>query len=94
MKSGISQTFVPHSTDLRLIAAVQRHAGARCHESANLLHCYGLCAESYRQAFDQHDEAGSQPALESLERSEVNLRKFLWECRPSETTVLHGAPSR
>jgi hypothetical protein len=82
MKSQIGYSLEPHSADVRLIAAVQRHAGARCHESANLLHCYGLCAESYRQIVDQHDEAESRPALASLKQSEVNLRRFLWECRP------------
>lgn len=94
MKSRIACPFDPHAPDLRLIAAVQRYAGARCHESANLLHCYGLCAESYRQTVDQHDEGERRPALESLQRSEVNLRKFLWECRPVGTGVYHSAPSR
>ena len=30
----------PFNVDVRLIAAVQTHAGARCHEAANVLGSY------------------------------------------------------
>src|SRR3954452_17298211 len=37
--------------DLRLIANVQAHAGAQCHEAAGLIFAYHLCVDVCRDAF-------------------------------------------
>ena len=72
-----ADAYMSRAMDSKLVAAVQRLAGARCHRAANLLNCYGLCFEAYRQA----QEAEIAKATRELDDSEVNLRKFLFQCR-------------
>ena len=62
--------------DLRLIANVQAHAGAQCHEAAGLLFAYHLCAEVCRDAIATA-HAPAADAQASLERAEAELRRFL-----------------
>lgn len=81
MQSNINQSLGSYNIDRQLIAAVQINAGARCHESANLLNCYQLCAQVYRDAIDCQDEEEVEWALKILQDSEVKLRMFLFQCR-------------
>lgn len=73
----------PYNVDRRLIAAVQVSAGAHCHTSANLLHCYQLSALAYDDAVACNDAEGARSMLESLNSAEVELRRFLGRCRRS-----------
>jgi hypothetical protein len=66
--------------DTRLVAAVQSGAGARCHEAANLLQSYLVCAEVYRMRLQRRKEK-AQEAWSTLQQAKVKLRKFLCECR-------------
>jgi hypothetical protein len=68
--------FDPHAIDSRLVSAVQVNAGARCHEAANLLHCYGMASRAYELA-----ACGDDGAAEDFKQSERALRRFLFECR-------------
>jgi hypothetical protein len=81
MRYPISAHFDPYNIDVKLIAAVQTNAGARCHEAANLLSCYSLCAELHRRAVDDRDADEARSSRVLLERTEVDLRKFLFQVR-------------
>jgi hypothetical protein len=70
-----------YSVDLRLISAVQTHAGARCHEAAGLLSCYALWTELHRQAVAGRDVDEAQRSRKALEDGEAKLRRFLFQCR-------------
>jgi hypothetical protein len=79
--------------DRKLVANVQAHAGARCHEAAGLLFAYHLSAEVLR------DAGGTSEALEaqaSLDRAERELRRFLARRRgawlPSPACVRRTQP--
>ena len=61
----------------RLVAAVQTHAGARCHESANLLSNYYLSADVYRRRLGRGDPTAADAAWRTLKQAEVRLREFL-----------------
>jgi hypothetical protein len=78
---SIASAWDPYNVDVRLVAAVQRNCGARCHEAANLLGCYSLCAEMHQRAVRGHDPKNARAARDLLENSEASLRKFLFECR-------------
>jgi hypothetical protein len=71
----------PFNIDVRLISAVQAHAGARCHEAANRLAAYTLWAEVNHRAVADRDRDEAEFSRHELERTEVDLRKFLFECR-------------
>lgn len=81
MPFDVTSPLGPFNLDRQLVAAVQCSAGARCHESANLLNCYYLWAKLYERAMEvKHDEE-ARGALKGVQDSEVNLRKFLFQCR-------------
>lgn len=61
----------------RLVAAVQARAGARCHQSANLLSTYYLCADVYRMRMGRGDASSSAEAWRTLKQAEQRLREFL-----------------
>jgi hypothetical protein len=61
----------------RLVAAVQTHAGARCHESANLLSNYYLSADVYRRRLGRGDRTAADAAWLTLKQAEIRLREFL-----------------
>jgi hypothetical protein len=67
----------PYQVNTRLIAAVQNHAGAHCHTSANLLQCYYFCAEVYRVQLRNNDPTAAEAARRGVQRAEVRLREFL-----------------
>jgi hypothetical protein len=74
----------------RLVAAVQSRAGARCHESANLLHTYYLCADVYRSRARRGDDAAAvDAAWQMLKRAEVRIREFLVPSWAVAATPLH-----
>lgn len=81
MPSPLNASLGPYNIDSHLIAAVQINAGARCHESANLLNCYYLSAQTYGDALSREDDETAQWAIKILQDSEVSLRKFLFQCR-------------
>ena len=68
----------------RLVAAVQSRAGARCHESANLLQAYYFRAEVYRMQLRNKNSVAAEAARRSVHQAEVRLRQFLtnllWPC--------------
>ena len=80
MQSAVLSPLGPYNIDRHLVAKVQSSAGARCHESANLLNCYYLSAQVYQGALEHKDNEEAQWALKFLQDSEVNLRKFLFQC--------------
>ena len=61
----------------RLVAAVQTRSGARCHESANLLSAYYMCADVYRSRLGRGDVSAADAARQTLKQVEVRLREFL-----------------
>ena len=73
--------FNRHAIDGRLISAVQINAGARCHEAANLLNCYGLASQAYAMSVSREDGDAAARELKVLEESECALRRFLFRCR-------------
>ena len=81
MQPSIPSLFDPFNVDVQLISAVQTHAGARCHEAANLLACYSFWADLHRQALRDHDARQARTSRGGLEESEVSLRRFLFQCR-------------
>jgi hypothetical protein len=81
MRSPSVSAFDPYNVDVMLVSAVQTHAGARCHEAANLLSYYTLCAELHRRAVDHQNADEAQSSRVLLEESEVELRKFLFQVR-------------
>jgi hypothetical protein len=64
--------------DTRLIAAVQSRAGARCHQSGNLLYSYYLCADVYRCRMKRGDAEASKAAWKRFLEIENRLREFLF----------------
>jgi hypothetical protein len=87
MRSLSSSALDPYNIDVMLISAVQTHAGGRCHEAANLLSCYSFCAELHRRAVADRDAEEAQSSRVLLERTEVDLRKFLFQVRRSQPRV-------
>jgi hypothetical protein len=79
--------------DLRLVANVQAHAGAQCHEAAGLLFAYHLCVDLCRDAIGTPDALDAQA---SLNRAEAELRQFLARRRrawaPSPACVRRTQP--
>jgi hypothetical protein len=67
--------------DTRLVAAVQRGAGARCHEAAGLLQTYYLCVENCRVDMDSPETgyAVTTASWALLQRSKVQLRALISE---------------
>ena len=61
----------------RLVAAVQTRSGARCHESANLLSAYYMCADVYQRRVGRGDVSAADAARQTLKQVEVRLREFL-----------------
>ena len=80
MKAEAHTDFPLHTIDTRLVAAVQTNAGARSHESGNLLQYYYLAACVYEIAFSRHDGQDADCASQAFEESEVALRRFLFQC--------------
>jgi hypothetical protein len=82
--SETTPTGIPFQFNTRLIAAVQTKAGARCHESANLLQAYYFRADVYRMQLRNKDAVAAEAARRSVQQAEVLLRKFLsdlsWPC--------------
>jgi hypothetical protein len=76
---GISFQF-----NTRLIAAVQTKAGARCHESANLVQAYYFRADVYRMQLRNNNVVAAETARRNVQQAEVRLREFLtevsWPC--------------
>jgi hypothetical protein len=75
--------------DTRLIAAVQSRAGARCHQSGNLLHSYYLCADLCRCRIKRGDAEASKAAWKRFLEIENRLREFLFNPCP-EPKVPHA----
>jgi hypothetical protein len=68
--------------DTRLIAAVQRGAGARCHEAANLLYAYYLWTDVVRQmAAAGETGPDADDARQQVQNAKVRLRAFLTAAR-------------
>lgn len=65
--------------DTRLVAAVQKRAGARVHEAAGLLHAYYLWVNLLSQAERVRDESMIQTASPAVSASRARLRRFLAE---------------
>jgi hypothetical protein len=63
--------------DTRLVAAVQRSAGARVHEAAGLLNAYHLWAAVQARATWHRDGALAQEAEHQVSAAKVRLRQFL-----------------
>ena len=82
--SDTTPSRIPFQFNTRLIAAVQTKAGARCHESANLVQAYYFRADVYRMQLRNKDAAAAEAARRSVQEVEVRLRKFLtdlsWPC--------------
>ena len=92
MRSSIPCELCGNVIDSHLVADVQKHAGARCHEAANLLNCYTLLAELHRRAISTQDSEAARSAHDMITDAEVNLRKFLFQCRwPERARSLHYA---
>jgi len=81
----------PFVIDARLVAAVQTHAGGRCHEAANLLTCYTIEAELHRRAVSERDPAGVREARQRLNEVEPDLRRLLRECRRRDYSAMIAA---
>jgi hypothetical protein len=81
MRSNIDSMVQSYCVDDGLIAAVQSHAGARCHESASLLNAYQLSALAYQASMKQHDTDTARSMLEIFKEAERKLRAFLFQCR-------------
>jgi hypothetical protein len=81
MQPAINSLLGQYNIDRHLIAAVQKNSGAHCHQSANLLYSYYLRVELYQQALNHNDHQEGQQALNGLQDSERDLRKFLFRCR-------------
>jgi hypothetical protein len=63
--------------DTRLVAAVQRNAGAKVHEAAGLLNAYYLWASVHARAEWQQDAELANKALDELAAARARLRRFL-----------------
>lgn len=81
MRSNVDSILQQHNTDNGLIAAVQSHAGARCHESASLLNAYHLSALAYQASMKRQDRETAMSMLEIFQEAERKLRAFLYQCR-------------
>jgi hypothetical protein len=69
----------PPAIDTRLVAAVQRGAGARCHEAAGLLQDYYLSVDNCAQDTISGETAGAVTASswKMLLTAKARLRAFL-----------------
>lgn len=65
--------------DTRLVAAVQRRAGARVHEAAGLLNEYYLWAKLLARAEQRSDQSLAEQACPQVSASRARLRRFLIE---------------
>ena len=74
---GMATAVLSLPINSRLVAAVQTHAGARCHETANLLSNYYLSADVYRRRLGRGDRTAADAAFQTLKQAEVRLRQFL-----------------
>ena len=63
--------------DTRLVAAVQRNAGAKVHEAAGLLNAYYLWTSVHARAGWQQDAKLVSEAFEQLTVAKARLRRFL-----------------
>lgn len=83
------QPTLPPVVNTRLVAAVQSRAGgARCHESANLLHTYYLCADVYRKRASRGGAvADVDAAWRMVKQAEARLRAFLCPAAAVEATA-------
>lgn len=84
---------IAFQVNTRLIAAVQNHAGAHCHTSANLLQCYYFCAEVYRVQLRNNDPVATETARRGVQRAEVRLREFLTDLMWDRQTEEDSAPA-
>ena len=65
--------------DTRLVAAIQRGAGARCHEAAGLLQQYYFCVENCRAELARADTGYtvSDASWAMLQRTKAQLRALV-----------------
>ena len=63
--------------DTRLVAAVQRNAGAKVHEASGLLNAYYLWASVHARAAWEQDAKLANEALDQLTGARARLRRFL-----------------
>lgn len=77
-------SFDPFNVDVQLIAAVQAHAGARCHEAGNLLAAYELWTVLHRQAVAAQRADEARESRNILDATELDLRRLLYRCRRTE----------
>lgn len=75
--AGLGTCDVQLAVDTRLVAAVQRGAGARCHESANLLQAYYFCVQEYQRAARERDVVGLVELWTILQDAKAQMRSFL-----------------
>jgi hypothetical protein len=73
--------------DTRLVAAVQRHAGAKVHQATGLLNAYYLWASVHARAALQRDNGLANEALNQLANAETRLRRFLSGLGPTHSTA-------
>ena len=73
--------------DTRLVAAVQRSAGAKVHEAAGLLNAYYLWASVHARAAWQQDAKLAGEALDQLATARARLRRFLSGLCPAYSTA-------
>ena len=73
---GGGNVWIP-PLDTRLIATVQRRAGARVHEAAGLLQVYVNWADLLRRALAGGDAAAAREADAEVRSATAGLRRFL-----------------
>jgi hypothetical protein len=76
MQTAIPSPLHSFNVDVQLIARIQTHAGARCHEASNLLNCYTLWAELNHRAVRAYDARNEHVSREILEKTEVDLHNL------------------
>jgi hypothetical protein len=82
--------FTKHGMDTRLVGAVQAAAGARRHESGNLLQRYYFAACRRAGALGPETATGGEADSE-LHDAETALRRFLFECRRPAFARFHAS---
>jgi hypothetical protein len=71
----------PPLLDSYLIAQVEQHCAAHCHEAANLVGAYTLSFAAYDRAQRNMDYQKLASSRELIEQAETNLRRFLFKTR-------------
>lgn len=82
MVTGARPCSPSYSVDSRLIAAVEKFAGARCHKAASLIFSYRLFAYLSQDVARGADMvADRERRMRCLEYAETSLRQFLSDCQ-------------